>query len=286
MTTVAVVGLGVMGSRIAVRLLDAGHHLVVWNRSPNKMQPLLERGADPAANPAAAAQRAEVLITMLSDPAALRAVSDSNGGIAAGAHAALTVIEMSTIGPEAIAELAVTLPQGTRLIDAPVLGGIGEVDAGALVIFAGGRTAHIDAVLPVLAHLGSVVRVGPLGSGAAAKLVANAILLTNIAAVGEAIALARGLGLTDQTIYDVLATTPLAAQAERRRPQIAAGDYPRRFGLPLARKDAELIRTAARKGRLDLRLFEATRTWLADAQAAGWGEHDYTAMLGRILDRR
>src|SRR5438270_5573323 len=132
-----------MGSRIAARLLDARHHLVVWNRSPDKMQPVLERGADAAANPADAAQRADVLITMVADATALRAVGAGNDGIAGGAHASLTVIEMSTVGPDAIAELAATLPHGTRLIDAPVLGGIAEPDAGALAIFAGGATAPV-----------------------------------------------------------------------------------------------------------------------------------------------
>src|ERR1043166_6447805 len=112
--TVAVVGLGAMGSRIARRLLGSGHHLVVWNRSPEKLGPLIELGAVGAATAAETASRADVLITMVADPEALRAVSDGGDGIIAGAEASLTVIEMSTVGPAAVAELASKLPAGTQ----------------------------------------------------------------------------------------------------------------------------------------------------------------------------
>src|SRR5438094_2358446 len=124
---VAVVGLGAMGSRIATRLLEAGNELIVWNRSPEKVAPLLVRGAVAAETPAAAAAQAEFLITMLADPAALRAVTAGEAGIAAGAHPSLLVIEMSTVGLAAVAELAASLPKGTALLDAPVLGSVAEV---------------------------------------------------------------------------------------------------------------------------------------------------------------
>jgi HAD superfamily hydrolase (TIGR01450 family) len=283
--TVAVVGLGAMGSRIATRLLAAGHHLVVWNRSPEKLSPLVKLGAVVASTPAEAAGRADTLITMVADPAALRAVTGGRDGIVAGAVASLTVIEMSTVGPAAVAELANSLPAGTQLVDAPVLGGIAEAEAGKLIVFAGGQPEAVAAASPLLEQLGAVHHTGPSGSGAAAKLVANAALFGSVALVGEAIALARRLGLPDEAIYDVLAATPLAQQAERRREAIADGEYPRRFALSLARKDADLIRAAARGGN-ELRLLEATRRWLGEAEAAGWGARDYTAMLARIIGDR
>src|SRR5437763_3024149 len=284
--TVAVVGLGAMGSRIAKRLLAPGHHLVVWNRSPEKLSPLVELGAIAAATPAEAASRADVLITMVADPAALRRVSDGGNGIVAGADASLTVIEMSTVGPAAVAELASKLPAGTQFVDAPVLGGIAEAEAGRLTVFAGGEAEAVEEVRPLLAQLGTVHHIGPSGSGAAAKLVANATLFGSVALVGEVLALGRRLGLPDQATYDVLATTPLAQQAERRRQAIADGEYPRRFSLSLARKDADLIRTAARRAGNELGLLEATRRWLVEAEAAGWGQRDYTAMLARIIGER
>src|SRR5215472_5127199 len=117
-TAVAVVGLGAMGSRIATRLVAAGHEVAVWNRSAGKAGPLAELGAVPAATPAEAASRAEVLITMVADPAALQAVTEGPDGVGAGASASLVVVEMSTVGPAAVARLASVLPPATGLLDA------------------------------------------------------------------------------------------------------------------------------------------------------------------------
>lgn len=283
MTAVAVVGLGAMGSRIARRLILAGHEVIVWNRTPAKLAELVDLGATAAESPADAARRADVLITMVADPASLRAVSEGGEGIAAGADATLTVIEMSTVGPAAAACLASALPAETPLLDAPVLGSIDEAEAGSLTIFVGGPVALVEQTEPLLSALGSVLHVGPLGAGQAAKLVANATLFGTLATLGEAIALARGLGLSDTATYELLAATPLAGQAQRRRDAIERGDFPTRFPLAHARKDAELIREAAAAADVELRLINAARTWLADSEAAGWGSRDYTALLATIV---
>lgn len=283
MTTVGVVGLGRMGSRVARRLLGAGHDVVVWNRSPERMAPLVEHGAQPAATPADAAARAAVLITFLSDSAALRSVTEGRGGIAAGTDASSTVIEMSTVGPAGIDFLASTLPADVGLLDAPVLGSIGEAESGSLTILVGGPAALLERVRPVLSTLGTALHVGPLGAGAAAKLVANATLFGTLAMLGEAVALARSLGLSDAAMHQVLAATPIAAQARRRRPTMESGEYPPRFALSLARKDADLIACAAAAGGVDVRVADATRAWLADAESTGLGDRDYTAVLEAIL---
>src|SRR5215471_1096937 len=286
MTAVAVVGLGAMGSRIGARLVAAGHEVIVWNKSAGKAERLARLGAIPAASPAEAASRAEVLITMVADPAALRAVTEGPDGVGAGAGASLTVVEMSTVGPAAVARLASALPPATGLLDAPVLGSLAEAESGSLVIFAGGPAQLLERVLPVLAAVGSVLHVGELGTGAAAKLIANAALFATVGTLGEAIALARGLGLSAEAAYQVLAATPLAAQAERRRAAIEAGEYPPRFPLTLAEKDARLIADAAAGAGVELRLTAAAGTWLAEAQQAGLGGRDYTAMLTTILRGR
>ena len=286
MTAVAVAGLGAMGSRIAAWLVAAGHEVTVCNKSAGKAKPLAGLGAIPAATPAEAASRAEVLITMVADPAALRAVTVGPDGVVAGASASLTVVEMSTVGPAAVARLASALPPPTGLVDAPVLGSLGEAERGSLVIFAGGPAQLVERVSPVLAAVGSVLHVGGLGAGAAAKLVANAALFAVLGTLGEEIALARGLGLSAEAAYRVLAVTPLAAQAERRRAAIEAGEYLPRFRLTLAGKDARLIADAAAAAGVDLRLITAAGTWLAEAEQAGSGDRDYTAMLKTILRGR
>ena len=285
MSTVAVIGLGAMGSRMARRLLDAGHELVVWNRTAEKGDELVAAGATRAESPADAAGRAEVVLTMLADPAALREVVEGEDGIATGVGESTTVIEQSTVGPEAIAGVREALPGGVGLLDAPVLGSLAEVEAGSLRIFVGGPEELVRRWLPLLSELGTPTHVGPLGSGAAAKLVANTTLFGSIGVLGEALALAEGLGLSQETAFEVLAATPVAAQAERRRPSIENGDYPPRFPLGLAAKDAELIRQAADAAGVDLRIAAAARSWLADAERAGFAGQDYSAVLETILGR-
>ena len=245
MTDVAVLGMGAMGSRIARRLLDGGHHVTVWNRTPDRAAPVLEAGASPAATPAEAARTNEAVIVMVANDAALREVTEGPDGVADGVSDRTTVIEMSTVGPTAVSRLAEQLPADTHLIDAPVLGSIGEVEAGTLRIFVGGPDDDVERWTPLLSQLGTPMHVGPLGSGVAAKLVANSTLVGVIGVLGEAILLADVVGLPREVAFDVLSTTALAGQIERRRPQIESGEYPPRFALALARKDAELIAEAA-----------------------------------------
>ena len=286
MTTVAVVGLGAMGSRIAARLAEAGHRLVVWNRTPAKAARLVELGATPAASPADAARGADVVLTMVADPPALRVVTEGPAGVAAGVGGDATTIEMSTVGPAAVARLRAALPAAAGLLDAPVLGSLPEAESGSLTIFVGGPTSLVERWTPLLSALGSPVHVGSLGAGAAAKLVANTSLFGTLALLGETIALADGLGLSRAATFEVLAATPLATTAARRRGSLETGDYARRFALSLARKDADLIDDAAASSGIELPLVAAARRWLAEADDAGLGDRDYSAVLERILDRR
>lgn len=279
MSIVAVIGLGGMGSRIARRLLDAGHEVVAWNRSPEKAKPLTELGAVAAESPADATRRAEAVIVMVANPDALRAVTEGPEGIAAAAEGT-TVIQMSTVSPSAVAWLDSMAPE---LLDAPALGSLTEVESGTLKIFAGGPDELVERWTPLLSALGSVIRVGPVGAGTSAKLVANSTLLGVLAVLGEALALAKGLGLSQEVAFEVLAATPVAAQAERRREAVESGEFPLRFSLSLALKDAELIREAAEASGSELKVAAAARDWFAEATDASWRDRDYSAILAWIL---
>jgi 3-hydroxyisobutyrate dehydrogenase-like beta-hydroxyacid dehydrogenase len=283
MAKVAVVGLGAMGSRIARRLLDSGHELVVWNRDPARTAPLTAAGAVAAESPAEAARQAEAVITMVSNPDALRDVTEGPAGVGEGLTPPTTLIQMSTVGTEATERLAAALPADARLLDAPVLGSVAEAETGTLKIYAAGEEPLVERWTPLLSTLGSVIHVGPVGAGSAAKLVANAVLVGVIGVLGEALAVAQGLNLPREVAFEVLETTALADQAKRRRPFVESGEYPPRFALSLARKDGDLILEAAASSGLDLRVTEAARTWLADAEAAGLGDEDYSAVLAQIL---
>ena len=283
MATIGVVGLGAMGSRIARRLADAGHELVVWNRDPAKAEPLVASGATTAASPAQVARQAEAVITMVANPSALAEVTEGPIGVVAGLGEGRTVIQMSTVGPDSVGRLASILPEGA-LLDAPVLGSISEVESGTVNVFVGGPGDVVERWQALLSTLGTVRHVGPVGAGTAAKLVANTTLVGVIGLLGEAIALADGLGLSREAAFDVLGKTALASQAERRRRAVESGDYPPRFALYLARKDAELILEAAEKAGIELRLTKGARDWLADAEEAGLAGADYSALLARIIE--
>jgi HAD superfamily hydrolase (TIGR01450 family) len=283
MDAVGVVGTGAMGSRLARRLIQTGHEVIVWNRSPEKTSPLVDLGASVCATPADVARRADYVITMVADPPALRSVTESEEGIAAGAGSGLTVIDMSTVGPGAIERLASALPLGTGLLDAPVLGSLAEAEAGSLNIFVGGPAGLVGRATPLLMTLGTVLPVGPLGAGAAAKLVANAALFGSLVTLGEVITLSRALGLSSDVTARVLASTPLAAQAERRHEAIEPRRYPLRFALSLACKDATLISEVATATGTDLRVASAVEAWLCEAAGGGLGTRDYTAVLETIL---
>jgi 3-hydroxyisobutyrate dehydrogenase-like beta-hydroxyacid dehydrogenase len=284
MARVAVVGLGAMGSRIARRFLDAGHELTVWNRDAAKAEPLVAAGASAAQTPAEAARQAEAVVTMVADPEALAAVTEGPDGVAAGLVRGSVLVQMSTVGPRSLERLAAVVPEPS-LLDAPVLGSIGEVEAGSLRVFAGGQAELVERWTPLLETLGTVLRVGPVGAGTAAKLVANSTLVGVVGLLGEALALGTALGLPAEAAFDVLEATPLGEQAKRRRPAFESGEYPPRFSLSLARKDADLILDAAAQRELDLRLATAAREWLADAERSGRGADDYSAVLAEIVSR-
>ena len=280
-TRVGVLGLGAMGSRMARRLLDAGREVVVWNRSSEKAEPLARDGAQPVSSPAEVARQAEVLLTMVADPAALHQVTAGSDGLAS-AGGPFTVIEMSTVGPGAIARLVETLPEDVTVLDAPVLGSLSEVEAGSLQIFVGGSDELFERWSPLLSLLGTPLHVGPLGSGAAAKLVANSTLLGVLGVLGEALALGRAQGLEQATVLQVLERSPLGPQIERRRRAVETSDYPLRFRLALARKDAQLVVDTARANGVDAKVAAAVLSWIGEADDAGGGDRDYSSILEHI----
>lgn len=280
---VGFVGLGSMGRPMAQRLIRAGFQVAVWNRTASRAEPLGLEGARVAESPADAARGATVVITMVSDADALAAVADQPEGLRSGVEPGAVVLEMSTVGPSAVLLLADRLPAGVALVDAPVLGSIDQATSGELDILVGAEASALGRCAPLLDVLGRWTHVGPRGAGAAAKLVANSALFGVLVVLGEALALADALGLDPEAAYQVLERTPIAAQALRRRGAIDQGEYPPRFALAHARKDAQLIVQAAAEHDIEMRGALAALTWLADADDDGLGDCDYTAVLARIL---
>lgn len=284
MAKLAFCGLGQMGAPMASRLVGAGHEVRVWNRSPEKAAPLVALGAVPADTPAAAAEDVDAAITMLANPDALHEVVLGPKGIAEGLHEGATLIDMSTVGPEAVRGLADQLRPRVHVVDAPVLGSVPQAQAGELRIFVGASPEEFARWVGVLGAMGVPFHLGALGAGASMKLVANSTLGALMTALGEALALAGKLGLDQGDVFDVLVGSPIGVTARAKRANIAAGRYPPNFKLRLALKDMELVHDTAKRLGLELRVAEAARSWLQDAAAGGLGEMDYSAVVARITD--
>ena len=280
MTTVAFCGLGRMGAPMAARLLDAGHELRVWNRTPGKAGPLVDAGATGAGSPAEAAAGAELVITMLADPAAVEEVV-AGAGLRAGA----TLVEMSTVGPDAVRALAAGVAEGVDVLDAPVLGSVPQATDGTLKIFVGGEAEVFERCRPVLEAMGTPRHLGALGAGAAMKLVANSTLGALMTGLAEALALADALGLEESPVLDILSESPIGVTAKGKRPLIESGVYTPNFTLALAAKDLRLVTEAAEVAGVELRLAPAARSWLERADEHGLGDLDYSAVIADIRGR-
>ncbi|MFE0734519.1 NAD(P)-dependent oxidoreductase [Streptomyces sp. NPDC058855] len=229
---IAFLGTGSMGLPMARRLLDAGHPLTVWNRTAAKADALVAAGAVRATDPAGAVRDADVVLTMLADPAAALAVADA---FVPALRPGTIWIDTSTVGPGAVRELTGRLPAGVTLIDAPVMGSVDRAASGELLILAGGDTTP---VAEILERLGTVTACGGPGAGAALKLVLINAAIGGVALVGEALALAEALGLPRDLALRTLGQGPLAGAVARAT---ATGSH---FPVALAAKDVTLATTA------------------------------------------
>jgi 3-hydroxyisobutyrate dehydrogenase-like beta-hydroxyacid dehydrogenase len=278
MTAIAVLGLGAMGTAIAHRLLGAGHELSVWNRTPGRDEELVAAGARRAGSPADAVRRAEVVITMVTDPLALEHVLLGTDGAASAIPRGATLIDMSTVGPTAIASVVDRLAP-VAVLDAPVLGSVPSVESGTLVILVGGERAVFDQRAELLSLLGTPIYVGPSGSGAWLKLVNNAAGTAALVAVGELLALTDRAEIDLDVALDSLAAGPLASLIERWRPRLAGEDHASYFRLALARKDLALAFEEAGRTGTELTVAEAAAARCDQAIEVGLGDDDFGAIV-------
>src|SRR3989454_6163394 len=167
MAKIAFLGLGQMGAPMAPRRVQAGHHVTVWNRTPERATPLVERGAVAAASPADAAAGVDVAITMLATPDALEQVAFGDEGLACALGPGQVFIDMSTVGPLTVGEVRARLPESVSMVDAPVRGSVPQATAGSLEVFVGAADEGFERVRPILESLGDGRHVGGPGSGAA-----------------------------------------------------------------------------------------------------------------------
>jgi 3-hydroxyisobutyrate dehydrogenase len=263
-TRVALMGLGAMGSRMAHRLLSAGHELTVWNRSSAATEGLRSQGARVARTPREAAEQAEVVIAMLSDDDASRSVwRHGESGALLGLGRDAVAIEMSTLTPAWCVELAgLVSARSAAFLDAPVVGSRPQAEAGQLVHLVGGSPDTLSRVSSLLSCLGAAAHhVGSHGAGASLKLLVNALFGIQVVALAELLGVARRSQLDVGRVVEVLGTLAVTSpaakgaaalmQARRHEPMfpIALVEKDFRYALDLAgRNDAQVPLTSGAHG--------------------------------------
>ncbi|SDS07663.1 3-hydroxyisobutyrate dehydrogenase [Friedmanniella luteola] len=280
MTDVAVLGTGTMGAPMAASLLAAGHAVRVWNRSPGRTDALVAAGATAARSPAEAVAGADVVLTMLFDLEATRAVmAEAVGAVGLGA----VWLQTGTVGPVGTAELAALAAEhGLAFLDAPVLGTRKPAEDGTLVVLASGDPALRARVAPVLdAVAARVVWAGDrAGAASALKLAANTWVLTLTAATAQSLVLAQAQGVDPELFLEAIRGTATdSAYAQTKGPAMLQGAFSPAFGLDGGLKDLGLILAAAEARGLPSRLLGAVRDCYATASAAGHGEDDIAAVV-------
>jgi 3-hydroxyisobutyrate dehydrogenase-like beta-hydroxyacid dehydrogenase len=241
------IGLGEMGGRMALRLLDAGYALMVYNRTAARVDSLVARGATSVGSPREVAAACGTVITMLADPAAVEAVLSGPDGLLAGSHAGLVWIDMSTVGPaDARAAAAKAADRGISVMHAPVLGSIGPAERGELVVLAGGQPETVEAQRALLMCMGrAVYHVGGDEQACAMKLAVNVMLLGTFQLFGEAAIVATRWGVPRQKMLEIMAENPTVSPVLKSRLADLYGPaMPLTFPLPLARKDLWLALSA------------------------------------------
>ena len=284
---VALIGMGLMGSGMAHRLLGAGFPLTVYNRNPQRAAPLAAEGAHTAASPREAAARADVVLSMVADDAAARAVWLGEQGALAGAARGTVLVECSTVTVSWIEELArAATAAGCELLDAPVTGSKTHAASGELSFLVGGPAAALETARPVLAAMSrAIVHVGSTGHGALLKLVNNFLCGVQAASLAEALALIERSGLDRAKALDVLTSgAPGSPLVKTLSARMTARDYAPNFLLKLMAKDLSYALGEAGRHDLSLSTAAAALELYDQAIAAGRGDEDFSVIVEALRE--
>ena len=291
---IGVCGTGRMGSAIAQRLMSLGHEVSVWNRNTAKTKPLVDAGARPFASPAELVEGCEVTIVMLLNDAATEAVYRSPNGILKAKLAGKLVIDMSTVRPETMkSNGSAVLQQGVAFVECPVGGSTAPAKEGKLFGLVGGTKADVARAMPLLEQMcRRIEHVGELGSGSMMKLAVNLPLLVYWQALGEALTICKPLNLPADRLIDILSDTAGTPTAMKGRGAIIAkvlGGAPlgeTAFGLNAAKKDLACAVQFGASIHAELPVTASALACYEEAEAAGLGDADATAISTRWTQRK
>ncbi len=282
MTSIAFIGLGIMGSPMAVHLAKAGHDVVGYNRSPEKAKPLIDAGGRAAASVAEAVAGAEVVAVMVPDSPDVRDVLAGEGGVFANGKPGTLIIDFSSIRPDVTVELAEqAVAQGFRLIDAPVSGGEAGAINAALSIMVGGTAEDFADAQPILDVVGkTIVHVGPNGSGQTVKAANQLIVAANIQVLAEAVIFLEAYGVDTAAALKVLGGGLAGSKVlDQKGQKMLDRAFDPGFRIELHHKDLGIVTSAAREAGVVIPVGALLGQLMASAKAVGDGALDHSALL-------
>ena len=282
MTNIAFIGLGIMGSPMAVHLAKAGHQVVGYNRTPEKTVPLVEAGGRAAESIGDAVRGAEVVCVMVPDSPDVLDVLTGEDGVFDNANPGTLVVDFSSIRPDVTIQLAEQADEkGIRLVDAPVSGGeAGAVNA-ALSIMVGGQIDDFEAAKPYLDVVGkTVVHVGPSGAGQTVKAANQLIVAANIQALAEAVVFLDAYGVDTNAALEVLGGGLAGSKVlDQKKQNMLGHTFEPGFRIALHHKDLGIVTTAAREAGVVIALGSLVAQLMASALANGDGGLDHSGLL-------
>lgn len=279
--SVGFIGLGLMGRPMAANLLKGGFELTVWNRTAARANALVEKGAKRAATPQEVASRADVVITIVSDPPALESVMWGEAGVLAGLRRGSVLIESSTVSPNLERRIAEEASRrGAELLEAPVTGGTWGAEKGELVFMVAGATETLERVQPVLSAMGKRwFHLGPHGAAQTVKLAMNLLLGLEVDAFAEALALVTRAGVPGEKLVEVMQSSmgrsPLL---DLKAPMMLKGDYKPSFPLRLMHKDFSLALDLANQLGVPLPAASVVREIYSAVKGSASEDVDYSAI--------
>jgi 2-hydroxy-3-oxopropionate reductase len=287
MTTVAFIGLGIMGGPMAANLVKAGFEVVGYNRSPAPIEKLVDAGGRGAESVAEAVRGAEVVVTMVPDSPDVEAVATGEDGIFAHARKGALYVDMSTIRPDVAVRVAEAgRGAGLRVLDAPVSGGEAGAVEGSLSIMVGGEAGDFAAARPVLEAVGkTIVHVGPAGSGQTVKAANQLIVAGNIELLAEAVVFLEAYGVDTTAALEVLGGGLAGSTVlQRKGPNMLARQFQPGFRLALHHKDLGIVTSAAREAGVVIPLGAVVAQLVAALVARGDGGLDHCGLLKLVAE--
>ena len=280
--SIGFIGLGIMGQPMALNLVKAGFKLTVFNRTRSKAEPLERAGARLASTPADVARGTEIIVSIVSDTAAMEEVVAGKGGILETVRAGTILIDSSTISPVVSRKLASMLAsKGAHMLDAAVTGSKHGAEKGELMFMIGGDREVVERAMPVLKVLGKKhIYCGAQSLGLAAKLAQNTIQATMVEVFCEGFVLATKSGVPPQTMFEIIqGSMARASLTDFKAPFIFKGDFTPYFPLKLMHKDLELAMESAYAQNVPMPTAAAVKEVYAAAKAQGKGDLDYASVI-------